>query len=212
MKTILVLLIAIILFSGLKGIASDNKSLTPQNVKPLTAEIITEFHNRSVGKVENKSCYRDYYYTKSETYYCLTYNNKDKNKLKGLENCNKKGDCDSKVEDVYTFNRNGKLKSYLYWYEDGKLKPVKITYKYDRNGQIKSEKEKDKSTSSILGNTVVTYTYEGDTQTKTISERRLDFPPIFKKVKVLEKKTNDCKEINCHYAQSFLPQLVPFKK
>ena len=210
MKKAIVLLIAVILFSGVKSFA--NRSLEPQKVEPMAAEIITEFYHKSLKKDENKACYRDYYYTKGEAYYCLTYNKNERNKLKGRENCLKNGECGSKVEDVYTFYRNGKLKTYLYWYEDGKIKPVKVTYKYDRNGQIKSEKEKDKSTTRILGDTVVTYKYEGDTQTQTIVERKLDFPPIFKREKVLETKINDCREVDCHYAQSFLPQLVRPKK
>ena len=210
MKKVVLLLIAVILLSGVKSFA--NRTLEPQKVEPLSSEIITEFYKRSVNKAENKKCFRDYYYTKGETYYCLTYNKNGKNKLKGRENCLKNGECDSKVEDIYTFYRNGKLKSYLYWYENGGAKSVKVTFRYDKNGQIKSEKEKDKSTSKMLGDTVVTYKYEGDTQTQTISERRLDFPPIFKREKVLEKNVNDCREIDCHYAQSFLPQLVPPKK
>ena len=213
MKKQTLLLIAFILFLGITvASAESNKSLAGQKIEPVSAEIITQFYEMSLGKTDNKKCFRDYSFSNGDAYYCLTYDKKDRNKLKGYVNCIKNGECKSQVEDVYTFNRNGQLSSYLYWYKDGKLKSVKVTYKYDRNGRIKSEKEKDKSTSKILGETVITYAYEGDTQTQTLVERRLDFPPIFKREKVLETKTNDCKKINCYYAKSFLPQLVLKKR
>ena len=210
MKKTIVLLTAVMLFIGAENfVAAGDNTLGRQKDEPISAALITSFYFSSLEKTENKKCYRDYTFSKDENYYCLTYNKNEKNKLRGKDNCTKDGVCTSETEDIYTFNKNGKLVSYLYWYENGGYKLVEVKYTYYRNGRIKKEKEKDNATSKILGDTIVTYKYKGDTQTKKVVERKLDFPPIFKKENVLETKINECRAINCYFAQSFLPELEP---
>ena len=202
-------LVTAIIFSGLTVYAADKKTEVPN--PSAVSRIIEKFNNEKCGGKTCTKCYQDYTYINETKYYCLYKNPNEKNKLIGKGNCNKAGDFCDEYKDVFKFNRNGKMSSYLYWYADGIYKPVNVKYSYDMYGRIKKEKESDKSTSKILGDTIVTYKYAGTQQEQTTKEHRLDFPPIFKKDKILEQKTYICTDENCKYAQSFLPQIVPVK-